>query len=55
VHREPDQRHETLDAVRQDCLLAVELKGKIKLASPASYTQAAILVAMTGTITTRGP
>jgi len=32
-----------------------ELKGKIKLAFPASYPQAAMLIAMTGTITTRGP
>ena len=32
-----------------------ELKGRIKLALPASYPQAAMLVAMTGTITTRGP
>ena len=32
-----------------------ELKGRIKLAFPASYPQAAMLVAMTGTITTRGP
>ena len=32
-----------------------ELKGKIKLAFPASYPQAAMLVAMTGAITTRGP
>jgi Transposase DDE domain group 1 len=32
-----------------------ELKGKIKLAFPASYPQAAMLAAMTGSITTRGP
>ena len=32
-----------------------ELNGRIKLAFPASYPQAAMLVAMTGTITTRGP
>ena len=32
-----------------------ELKGRIKLAFPASYPQAAMLAAMTGTITTRGP
>jgi hypothetical protein len=32
-----------------------ELKGKIKLAFPASYPHAAMLAAMTGTITTRGP
>ncbi len=32
-----------------------ELRGKIKLAFPASYPQTAILVAMTGAITTRGP
>jgi hypothetical protein len=32
-----------------------ELKGKIKLAFPASYPQASMLVAMTGAITTRGP
>lgn len=32
-----------------------ELKGKIKLAFPASYPQAAMLAAMTGTITARGP
>lgn len=32
-----------------------ELKGKIKLAFPASYPQAAMLAAMTGTITTHGP
>ena len=32
-----------------------ELKGKIKLAFPASYPHAAMLVAMTGAITTRGP
>jgi hypothetical protein len=32
-----------------------ELKGKIKLAFPASYPEAAMLAAMTGTITTRGP
>jgi hypothetical protein len=32
-----------------------ELKGKIKLAFPASYPQAAMLAVMTGTITTRGP
>jgi hypothetical protein len=32
-----------------------ELKGRIKLAFPASYAQAAMLVVMTGAITTRGP
>jgi hypothetical protein len=32
-----------------------ELKGKIKLAFPVSYPQAAMLTAMTGAITTRGP
>jgi hypothetical protein len=32
-----------------------ELKGKIKLAFPASYPQAAMLAAMTGAITARGP
>jgi hypothetical protein len=32
-----------------------ELKGKIKLAFPASYPQATMLAAMTGAITTRGP
>jgi len=32
-----------------------ELKGKIKLAFPASYPHAVMLVAMTGAITTRGP
>jgi hypothetical protein len=32
-----------------------ELKGRIKLAFPASYPHAAMLVAMTGAITTRGP
>lgn len=32
-----------------------ELKGRIKLAFPASYPQAAMLAAMTGAITTRGP
>ena len=32
-----------------------ELKGKIKLAFPASYPQAAMLAVMTGAITTRGP
>jgi len=32
-----------------------ELKGKIKLAFPASYPHTAMLAAMTGTITTRGP
>jgi hypothetical protein len=32
-----------------------ELKGKIKLAFPASHPQAAMLAAMTGAITTRGP
>ena len=32
-----------------------ELKGKIKLALPASYPQSAMLIAITGTITTRGP
>ena len=32
-----------------------ELKGKIKLAFPASYPYAAMLVAMTGAITSRGP
>ena len=32
-----------------------ELKGKIKLAFPASYPHAAMLVAMTGAITTHGP
>jgi hypothetical protein len=32
-----------------------ELKGKIKLAFPASYPEAAMLMAMTGAITTRGP
>ena len=32
-----------------------ELKGRIKLAFPASYPQLGMLVAMTGTITTRGP
>jgi hypothetical protein len=32
-----------------------ELKGKIKLAFPASYTHAAMLGAMTGAVTTRGP
>ena len=32
-----------------------ELKGRIKLAFPASYPEVATLVAMTGAITTRGP
>ena len=32
-----------------------ELKGKIKLAFPASYPHAAMLGAMTGAVTTRGP
>lgn len=32
-----------------------ELKGKIKLAFPASYPHVAMLVTMTGAITTRGP
>jgi hypothetical protein len=32
-----------------------ELKGKIKLAFPASYPQATMLAVMTGAITTRGP
>jgi Transposase DDE domain group 1 len=32
-----------------------ELKGKIKLAFPASYPEAAMLAAMTGAITKRGP
>jgi hypothetical protein len=32
-----------------------ELKGKIKLAFPANYPHASVLVAMTGAITTRGP
>ena len=32
-----------------------ELKGKIKLAFPASYPHAAMLVVMTGAITARGP
>ena len=32
-----------------------ELKGRIKLAFPASYPQAAMLATMTGAITTRGP
>ena len=32
-----------------------ELKGTIKLAFPASYPQEAMLIAMTGAITTRGP
>ena len=32
-----------------------ELKGRIKLAFTASYAQAAMLVVMTGAITTRGP
>lgn len=32
-----------------------ELKGRIKLAFPASYLHAAMLALMTGVITTRGP
>ena len=32
-----------------------ELKGRVKLAFSASYPQAAMLAAMTGAITTRGP
>jgi hypothetical protein len=32
-----------------------ELKGRIKLAFPASYPQAAMLAAMTSAVTTRGP
>jgi Transposase DDE domain group 1 len=32
-----------------------ELKGRTRLAFPASYPQATMLAAMTGTITTRGP
>jgi hypothetical protein len=32
-----------------------KLKGRIKLAFPASYPRAAMLAAMTGAITTRGP
>ena len=32
-----------------------ELKGRIKLAYPASYPQAAMLTVMVGSITTRGP
>jgi hypothetical protein len=32
-----------------------ELKGKIRLAFPASYPQATFLALMTGTLTARGP
>jgi len=32
-----------------------ELKSRIRIAFPASYPHAAMLVAMTGTITTAGP
>jgi hypothetical protein len=32
-----------------------ELKGRIKLAFPASYPHAAMLGIMTGAVTTRGP
>jgi hypothetical protein len=32
-----------------------ELKGKIRLVFPLTYPQTAMLAAMTGVITTRGP
>ncbi len=52
-------RGATFDTIRRTFVkIAVrveELKGKIKLGFPASYPQAAILAAMTGAITTRGP
>jgi Transposase DDE domain group 1 len=52
-------RGATFDTIRRTFVkIAVrveELKGRIKLAFPASYPQAAIMAAMTGTITTRGP
>jgi hypothetical protein len=52
-------RRETFETIRRMFVkVAVrveELKGKIKLAFPGSYPQAATLAVMTGTITTRGP
>ena len=52
-------RRATFETIRRNFVkIAVrveELKGRIKLAFPASYSQVAMLVAMTGTITTRGP
>jgi hypothetical protein len=52
-------RGATFETIRRNFVkIAVrveELKGCIKLAFPASYPQVAMLVAMTGTITTRGP
>jgi hypothetical protein len=52
-------RGATLETIRRTFVkIAVrveELKGKIKLAFPASYPQAAMLSLMTGTITTCGP
>ena len=52
-------RGATLETIRRTFVKITvrveELKGRIKLAFPASYPQAAMLVAMTGAITTRGP
>ena len=52
-------RGATFETIRRNFVkIAVrveELKGRIKLAFPASYPQLGMLVAMTGTITTRGP
>ena len=52
-------REATFETIRRTFVkIAVrveELKGRIKLAFPASYPQAAMLAAMTGAITTRGP
>jgi hypothetical protein len=52
-------RRATFETIRRTFVkIAVrveELKGKIKLAFPASYPLAAMLAVMTGAITTRGP
>jgi Transposase DDE domain group 1 len=52
-------RGATFDTIRRTFVkIAVrveELKGRIKLAFPASYPHVAMLAAMTGAITTRGP
>jgi len=53
-----DSRGATFETLRRKLVkIAVpieEMKGKIRLAVPVSYPQAAMLAAMAGAITTRG-
>ena len=63
LHREAPKRSHwrgaTFETIRRTfvkiAIRVEELKGRIKLAFPASYPHAAMLGIMTGAVTTRGP